>query len=108
MALSYNNGNQYLSPLHNSIEPRHLTNKSQPRALWATGILLIVEYCIYHIIINTHVDDDVIKKNMKCPGGTPANDQTDALPHGVRLYRARGPGAHFGLISFFVAWFFAK
>ena len=25
-------------------------------------ILLIVEYYIYHIIINTHVDDDVIKK----------------------------------------------
>ena len=49
-------------PLHNSIEPRHLTNKSQPRALWANEILLIVEYFIYHIIINTHVDDDVIKK----------------------------------------------
>jgi hypothetical protein len=47
-------------PLHNSIEPRHLTNNSQLRALWATEILLIVEYYIYHIIINTHVDDDVI------------------------------------------------
>ena len=89
--------------LHSSIEPRHLTNKSQPRALWANEILLIVEYFIYHIIINTHVDDDVIKKNMTCPEGTPANNQTVALPHGVRPYWARGPGAHFGLISFFVA-----
>ena len=51
----------FLLLLH-SIEPRHLTNKSQPRALWANEILLIVEYFIYHIIINTHVDDDVIKK----------------------------------------------
>ncbi len=48
-------------PLHNSIEPRHLTNKSHPRALWATGILLIVEYYIHHIIINIHVDDDVME-----------------------------------------------
>jgi len=92
-----------LPPLHNSIEPRHLTNKSHPRDLWATGILLIVEYYIYHIIINTHVDDDVMAQNMTCPVGTPANNQTVALPHGVCPNWARGPGAHFVLITFFVA-----
>jgi hypothetical protein len=48
--------------LLHSIEPRHLTDKSHPRALWATGILLIVEYYIHHIIINTYVDDDVMEK----------------------------------------------
>jgi len=84
-----------------SIEPRHLTNKSHPRALWATGVLLIVKYYIHHIIINTHdVDDDVMAQNMTCPVGTPANNQTVALPHGVRPYWARAPGAHFGSITF--------
>ena len=77
-------------PLHNSIEPRHLINKSHPCALWATGILLIVEYYIYHIIINTHVDDDVMAQNMACPVKTSTNDQTVALPHGVRPYWTRG------------------
>ena len=90
-------------PLQNSIEPRHLTNKSHPRDLWATGILLIVEYYIYHIIINTHVDDDVMAQNMTCPVGTPANNQTVALPHGVCPYWAQGPGAHFVSMTFFVA-----
>ena len=90
-------------PLHNSIEPRHLINKSHPCALWATGILLIVEYYIYHIIINTYVDDDVMAQYMTCPVGMNGNDQTVALPHGVRPYWAWGPGAHFGLITFFVA-----
>ena len=63
-----------------SIEPRHLTNKSHPRALWATGVLLIVKYYIHHIIINTHVDDDVMAQNMICPVGTPVNNLTVALP----------------------------
>ena len=68
-------------------------------------ILLIVEYYIYHIIINTHVDDDVMAQNMACPVKTSANDQTVALPQGVRpyWYWARVHGAHFGLITFFVA-----
>ena len=89
--------------LLHSIEPRHLTNKSHPHALRATGILLIVEYYIHHIIINIHLDDYVMKKNMSCPVGTPANNQTIALPHSVCPYWAWGPGAHFGLITFFVA-----
>ena len=54
-------GGSFWLLLH-SIEPRHLTNKSHPCALWATGILLIVEYYIHHIIINIHVDDDVMEK----------------------------------------------
>jgi len=66
-------------------------------------ILLIVEYYIYHIIINTHVDDDVMAQNMSCLVGTPVHNQTSILPHGVRPYEARGPGAHFGLITFSVA-----
>ena len=49
--------------LLHSIEPRHLTNKSHPRALWATGVLLIVEYYIHHII-----DDDVMKKKHDLSG----------------------------------------
>jgi len=65
--------------------------------------LLIVEYYIRHIIINIHVDDDVMEKNTTCPVGTPANNQTVALPPGVPPYWARGPAAHFGLITFFVA-----
>jgi hypothetical protein len=65
--------------------------------------LLIVEYYIYHIIINTYVDDDVMAQYMTCPVGMNANDQTVALPHGVCPYWAQGPGAHFGLITFFVA-----
>jgi hypothetical protein len=57
--------------------------------------LLIVEYHIYHIIINTHVDDDVMAQNMTCMVGTPVHNQTVALPHGVRPY--------FGSITFSVA-----
>ena len=63
-------------------------------------ILLIVEYYIYHIIINTHVDDDVMAQNMTCLVGTPVHKQTVTLPHGVCPYWARGPGAHFCLIIF--------
>jgi len=48
--------------------------------------LLIVEYYIYHIIINTHVDDDVMAQNMTCLVGTPVHNQTYSLPHGVRPY----------------------
>ena len=66
-------------------------------------ILLIVEYYIYHIIINTHVDDDVMAQNMTCLVGTPVHNQTVTLPHGVCPYWARGPGAHFGSITFSVA-----
>jgi hypothetical protein len=62
--------------------------------------LLIVEYYIHHIIINIHVDDDVMAQNMTCPVGTLAYDQTVALPHGVCPYWARGPVAHFGSITF--------
>ena len=64
-------------------------------------ILLIVEYYIYHIIINTHVDDDVMAQNMTCLVGTPVHNQTVLLPNGVRPYWARGPGAR--SITFFVA-----
>ena len=49
-------------------------------------ILLIIEYYIYHILINTHVDDDVMAKNMTCLVGTPAHDQTVMLPHSVCPY----------------------
>ena len=49
-------------------------------------ILLIVEYYIYHIIINTHVDDDEMAQNMSCPVGTPTHNQTVTLPHSVCLY----------------------
>ncbi len=67
-------------------------------------MLLIVEYYIYHIIINTHVDDDnVMAQNMTCLVGTPVLGQTVTLPHGVCPYWAQGPGAHFGSITFFVA-----
>ncbi len=65
-------------------------------------ILLIVEYYIYHIIINTHVDDDVMAQNMTCLVGTPVHNQTVTLTHGVRLYWARVPG-DFRLITFVVA-----
>ena len=51
-------------------------------------ILLIVEYYIYHIIINTHVDDDVMAQNMTCLVGTPVHNQTVTLPHEV-LYIGR-------------------
>jgi len=68
-----------------------------------TRILLIVEYYIYHIIINTHVDDDVMAQNMTCLVGTPAHDQTVTLPHGVCPYWVWGPGAQYGSITFFVA-----
>jgi hypothetical protein len=64
---------------------------------------LIVEYYIYHIIINTHVDDDVMAQNMTCLVGTPAHDQTVTLPHGVCPYWVWGPGAQYGSITFFVA-----
>ena len=76
-----------LPPLHNSIEPRHLTNKSHPCALWATRLSLIFEYNIYHIIINTHVDDDLMAKNMTCLVGTPAHDQTVAPTAFVHIRR---------------------
>ena len=66
-------------------------------------ILLIVEYYMYHIIINTHVDDGVMAQNMTCLVGTPVHDQTIKLPHGVRPHWVRGPGAHFGSITFFIA-----
>jgi len=49
------------------------------------------------------MNDDVMAQNMICLVGTPANVQTAVLPHGVRPYWVRGPGAHFGLITFFVA-----
>ena len=45
---------------------------------------------------------------MTCAEGTPANDQTIALPHDIRPYWARGPGAHFGLISFFRSMIFGE
>jgi hypothetical protein len=64
---------------------------------------LIVEYYIHNITINFHVDDDVMGKNMPCLVGMPANDQSIALSHAVRLYWAWAPGAHFGWITFFVA-----
>jgi len=66
-------------------------------------ILLIVEYYIYHIIFNTHVDDDVMAQIMTCLVGTPVHNQTITLPHSIRPYWARGPGAHFGSITFSVA-----
>jgi len=45
-----------------SIEPHHLTNLANAHAPWATGFYLIVEYCIHHVTINFHADDDVMKK----------------------------------------------
>ena len=54
--------------LLHSIEPRHLTNQSHPRVPWATGFLLIVEYCIHHIIINIHDDDDVMEQKHDLSG----------------------------------------
>ena len=51
------------------IEPRHLTYHSHPRDPWATGFLLIVEYCIHHIIINIHDDDDVMEQKHDLSGG---------------------------------------
>ena len=57
----------FLLLLH-SIEPRHLTNQSHPRVPWANGFLLIVEYCIHHII-NIHDDDDVIEQKHELSGG---------------------------------------
>ena len=71
-------------------------------------ILLIVEYYIYHIIINTHVDDDVMAQNMTYLVGTPAYDQTFTLPHGISPYWARGPGAHFVSITFFRGMIFGQ
>jgi hypothetical protein len=59
----------FLSLLLHSIEPRHLTNKSHPSALSATGILLIVEYCIHLFIINIHDDDDVMEQKHDLSGG---------------------------------------
>ena len=53
--------------LLHSIEPRHLTNQSHPRVPWANGFLLIVEYCIHHII-NIH-DDDVMDQKHDLSGG---------------------------------------
>jgi hypothetical protein len=70
--------------------------------------LLIVEYYIYHIIINTHVDDDVMAQNMTYLVGTPAYDQTFTLPHGISPYWARGPGAHFVSITFFRGMIFGQ
>ncbi len=55
--------------LLHSIEPRHLTNQSHPRVPWATGFLLIVEYCIHHIIININDDDDVMEEKHDLSGG---------------------------------------
>ncbi len=66
-------------------------------------IYLIVEYYTHHITINFYVDDDVMKKNLTCLVGMPANDQSIALSQAVCLYWAQAPGAHFGSITFFVA-----
>ena len=57
----------FLLLLH-SIESRHLTNQSHPRVPWANGFLLIVEYCIHHII-NIHDDDDVMEQKHDLSGG---------------------------------------
>jgi len=64
-------------------------------------ILLIVEYY-------THVDDGVMAQNMTCLVGTPVHDQTVTLPHGVCPYWVRGPGAHFGSITFFCSMIFGQ
>ena len=85
------------------IEPRHLTYHSHPRDPWATGFLLIVEYCIHHIIINIHDDDDVMEQKHDLSGGDARERSNRALCHGVRQYWVRGPGTHFGSITFFVA-----
>ncbi len=45
-------------------------------------ILLIVEYYIYHIIINTHVDDDVMAQNMTCLVGYTAPRRSSILGAG--------------------------
>jgi hypothetical protein len=70
----------FLLLLH-SIEPRHLTNQSHPCVPWANEFLLIVEYCIHHIIINIHDDDDVMEQKHDLSGGD-AHVQSDrcALP----------------------------
>jgi hypothetical protein len=62
--------------------------------------LLIVEYCIHHIIINIHDDDDVMEQKHDLSGGDARERSNRALCHGVRRYWARGPGTHFGLITF--------
>ena len=55
--------------LLHSIEPCHFTNQSHPCVPWANGFLLIVEYCIHHIIINIHDDDDVMEQKHDLSGG---------------------------------------
>jgi hypothetical protein len=56
---------------------------------------LIVGYCIHHIIINIHDDDDVMVENLTCIEGVLANNQTIALCHGVCPHCAQGCGEYF-------------
>jgi hypothetical protein len=64
--------------------------------------LLIVEYCIHHII-NIHDDDDVMEQKHDLSGGDAcARSNRCALPRRL-LVLGTGPGAHFGSITFFVA-----
>jgi hypothetical protein len=78
-----------------------LVLRGRPDFIWLLSITSIISPSISMLMM--------MWWEKTCPvWETPANDQSVALSHAIRLYWAWAPGAHFGSITFFVAWFLAK